>query len=113
MPRRAAVVVIGLSGLGLLLTGCHLPGGAVHREVLVEFVTANSSAAKPVVIATCGHLPGVSVDPSVSGDPNVHLNVTHTSTQQLAAVTYCVAQLQAAKPALQIRDYRIDDGIGS
>lgn len=113
MPRRTTTVALGLSGLAVTLTGCHVPGGAVHREVLVEFVTANSAAAKPVVVAACGHLPGVTADPSASDDPNVHLDVTHTSTRELAAVTYCVAQLQAAQPALQIRDYRIDDGIAS
>lgn len=113
MPRRAAPAVLGLSGLALCLTACHVPGGTVHREVLVEFVTPNSAAAQPVVISACGHLPGVSVEASATGDPNVHLDVTHTSVRELAAVTYCVAQLQAAQPALQIRDYRINDGMAS
>lgn len=113
MPRRPATLLFGACGLAVALAGCHVPGGAVHREVLVEFVTPNSAAAQKVVAARCGHLPGVTVDPSAAGDPNVHLNVTHASERELGNAAYCVAKLQQEQPALQIRDYRIDDGLAS
>lgn len=113
VPRRTATLVLGGLGVTLALAGCHIPGGAVHREVLVEFVTPDSAAAQKVVAAQCGHLPGVTVDPSAAGDPNVHLDVTHASEKELGDAAYCVAKLQQAQPKLQIRDYRIDDGLAN
>lgn len=109
MPRRAASVAIGLSGLALVLTGCHVPGGPVQREVLVEFTTPNSAAAKPVVIAQCGHLPGVGVYHTASADPNVHLDVAHASDTQVGAVSACLGRLQTTQPGLHIRDFMLND----
>jgi hypothetical protein len=102
-------VAIALSGLGVLLTGCHVPVGTVQREVLVEFTTPNSAAAKPVVIAQCGHLPGVSVFTSTSLDPNVHLDVSKATDTQIGAVSTCVGNLQTAQPGLHIRDFYLND----
>ncbi|MGH3745686.1 MAG: hypothetical protein ACRDTP_12570 [Mycobacteriales bacterium] len=112
MPRGPAFLAIGLSGLALVLTGCHMPGGSVQREVLVEFTTPDSAAAKPVVIARCGHLPGVSVQTTASADPNVHFDVGHASDRQIGAVVDCLSHLQATKPGLHIRDYLLNDGGG-
>lgn len=109
MPRRAVLVAIGLPGLVLLLAGCHVPVGTVQREVLVEFTTPNSAAAKPVVIAQCGHLPGVTVFTSTSADPNVHLDVSKASDSQIGAVSTCLGNLQTAQPGLQIRDFYLND----
>ncbi len=106
---RHPVAAAALVGLGLL-AGCHSPGRGVAQTVVVEFVTADSTAAQPVVIAACGHLPGVTVDATAAGDPNVLLDYSHASTRQFEALTACVTNLQVTQPRLQIRDYRLDDG---
>lgn len=110
MPRRAARAACGLALLAGVLTACHVPGGSVQREVLVEFTTPYSGAAKPVVAAQCGHLPGVSVAQSTAADPNVHLDVAHASDRQIGAVVTCLTNLQSAEPGLHIRDFLLNDG---
>lgn len=109
MPRRWMSTVLGLPVLAICLTACRVPGGSVQREVLVEFTTPNSAAAKPVVIAQCGHLPGVAVFTSVSADPNVHLDVSKASDTEVGAVSACLANLQTSQPGLHIRDYLLND----
>lgn len=109
MLRRATPAAIGLIGLASFLTACHVPGGSVNREVLVEFTTPNSSAAKQVVIARCGHLPGVGIYSSPAADPNVHLDVTQASDQQIGAVSNCLTDLQSTQPGLDIRDFLLND----
>jgi hypothetical protein len=99
-----------LLGGTLLLAGCHEPGGIVHRSITVEFVTADSGAARPVVIARCGHLPGVTVTATQQGDPNVILDYSRATTGQYEALTTCVTNLEESQPTLQIRDYTVDDG---
>jgi hypothetical protein len=111
LTRRPVVLALGSAALAVGLTACHTPGGAVQRDVIVEFETYDSSAAKPVIVAACGNLPGESVDPGRSGDPNLILDVTHTTPNQLSAVTNCLGQLQANQPKLQIRAIELDDGL--
>ena len=110
MPRRTAPALVAVTA-ALGLAGCHTPGGAVKRDVIVEFITADSSAAKPVIVAACGRLPGEAVDPGRSGDPNLVLDVTHTTPNQLSAVTGCLSSLQTAQPGLHIRSVELDDGL--
>ncbi len=105
-----AVAVPAALACGAVLAGCHAPNARVVRTVTVEFVTANSGAARPVVIATCGHLPGVTVTPTEQGDPNVILDYSRASTGEYEALTDCITNLQETQPALQIRDYVGDDG---
>lgn len=110
MPRRASYAAGVLSLLAICLTACHVPGGSVQREVLVEFTTPDSGAAKPVVAAQCGHLPGVSVQTTTAADPNVHIDVGHASDRQIGAVVSCLQDLQSSRPQLHIRDYLLNDG---
>jgi hypothetical protein len=93
-----------------LLAGCHVPGGTVTRNFTVEFDTINSAAAQKVVIADCGHLPGVTDSPVAQGDPNVILDYSHASTPQFEALSACLNNLLAHQPKLQIRDVEDNDG---
>ena len=104
--RRGAVAALACAAP--LLAGCHIPGSQDTNQIVVDFVTANSSAAAKVVVQSCGSLPGISVIPYPS-DPSVHFNVEHASTSQYVALTECISTL-ANNKSLQIRGYRIEDG---
>lgn len=110
MRRPAAVILVGFAA-GLMLTACHTPGGAVRRHVIVEFVTPDSAAAKPVIAAACGRLPGVAVEAGRQADPNLVLDVTHATARQLSGVTGCLSRLQASRSDLRIRSVELDDGL--
>jgi hypothetical protein len=111
LPRRLAAIVLGSSAALVGLAGCHTPGGAVKQSIIVEFVTYDSSAAKPVIIAACGHLPGETVDPGRAGDPNLILDVTHANALQQGAISKCIDDLQSSQPKLMIRTVEIDNGL--
>lgn len=106
---RRAVVVVAAFGLGTLLAGCHTPGGVVTRNYTVEFESSNSAAAQKVVIATCGHLPGIVDSPVQSSDPNVILDYSRASVPQEESALACLNTLQQTQPALQIRAI-VDNG---
>lgn len=100
--RRAVAVPVVLAA-GLLLAGCHTPGGVVTRDYTVEFQTSNSAAAQKVVIATCGHLPGIVDSPVQSSDPNVILDYSRATVPQEETALACLNALQMSRPDLQIR----------
>jgi hypothetical protein len=109
-PRRVIGAPVVALGCVAFLAGCHAPNARVVRSVTVEFVTADSGAARPVVIAQCGHLAGVTVTPTQQGDPNVILDYSNATTGEYETLTNCITNLQETQPALQIRDYTVDDG---
>lgn len=109
---RRPAVVLGLTALACL-AGCHGPGGTVTRTLTVEFQSADSAAARPVVIARCGHLPGVTNSPVATGDPNVILDYSHATNPQFAALTSCLGTLQQSQPELAIRAVVNHDGTDS
>lgn len=110
-PRCLAGILAGLV-LCVLLAGCRVGVGAVRRQIVVDFVSANSAAAATVVKMTCAGLPGTAILTIDSADPSVHFDITHASDRQVIALTECISTL-AANSSLQIRGYRIEDGEGS
>jgi hypothetical protein len=107
-PRRAPRGLLTI-GVLVLLAGCRL-GNTAHAQLIVDFDSADATAARTVVRTGCGTLPGIKVVPPRSHDVSVYFDIQHASARQVNALDACVNALATSRPDLGIRGYRIDDG---